>query len=193
LRPAEIAELHADTDSHTSVVLCRLLLRRLHGASPRVSDFNAASHTRPLPASVLLIGDKVVTAAPAEAEYPHQLDLGEAWRDLTGLPFVYATWMCLEDRAADPAIHAAAALLDRQRRRNLARLDRLVAGHAPAHGWPVELAGEYLGRLLRYEVGPREREAAQRFFGMASEAGLLPRTTLRWLEPATPTVALRGP
>jgi chorismate dehydratase len=189
---AEITELHADTDSHTSVVLCRLLLQCLYGAAPRVIDFAATRHVGPLPASVLLIGDKVVTGAPAQEQYPHQLDLGQAWRDLTGLPFVYATWMCLEDRPADPAIHTAAGLLDRQRRRNLARLDWLIARHAPAHAWPVELAGEYLGRLLRYDVGPREREAAQRFFDLASDVGLLPRATLRWLEPVPQTVALQG-
>ena len=178
----QITQLHADADSHTSVVLCRLLLRLLHGVSPPVVDFNAAGHAGPLPPTVLLIGDKVVTAAPPEALYSHQLDLGQAWRDLAGLPFLYATWMCRTDRADDPAIHAAAAMLDRQRRRNLARLHWLIAKHAPAHAWPLGLAGEYLGRLLRYRVGPRERDAAQRFFDMAADAGLLPRTALEWLE-----------
>ena len=42
--------------------------------------------------SVLLIGDKVVTDAPPEERYPYQMDLGAAWKELTGLPFVYAVW-----------------------------------------------------------------------------------------------------
>ncbi|MCC6660434.1 MAG: hypothetical protein IT437_06065 [Phycisphaerales bacterium] len=183
--PAEMTELHADSDSHTSVVLCRLLLHHLHGVAPRIIHFDARAHTGPLPASVLLIGDKVVTAAPAD--HPHQLDLGQAWRDLTGLPFVYAMWMCRQDRAEDPSIHAAAGLLDRQRRRNTARLDWLVAKHAGPHGWPVELASEYLGRLLRYRVGPREREAVGRFFAMASELNLLPAAAPQWVDPGVTT------
>ena len=40
------------------------------------------------PQAMLLIGDKVVTASPPATDYPHQLDLGEAWKTLTGLPFV---------------------------------------------------------------------------------------------------------
>ena len=51
----------------------------------------------------LLIGDKVVTDAPPTDRYPHQMDLGEAWKDLTGLPFVYAMWMCRGPRTGDQA------------------------------------------------------------------------------------------
>ena len=39
----------------------------------------------------LLIGDKVVCNAPQA--HPHELDLAEAWKQWTGLPFVFATWM----------------------------------------------------------------------------------------------------
>src|ERR1043165_2706940 len=37
----QIDTVHADTDSHTSVILCRLLLARLHGQRPRIVDFDA--------------------------------------------------------------------------------------------------------------------------------------------------------
>src|SRR5262245_8027902 len=36
-----IATLHADTDSHTSIVLAQLLLRRLHGVSVKIKAFDA--------------------------------------------------------------------------------------------------------------------------------------------------------
>src|SRR5262249_5732408 len=72
---ARIEQVHADTDSHTSVVLCRVLLRMLHGTEPPVVDFDArerialgpnAASSGPVPLeeawpqTVLLIGDKVV-------------------------------------------------------------------------------------------------------------------------------------
>ena len=42
-------------------------------------------------AAMLLIGDKVVTREPRGMGF--QLDLGAAWKELTGLPFVFAVWM----------------------------------------------------------------------------------------------------
>src|SRR5205823_5157531 len=76
-----IRAVHADTDSHTSVVLMRVLMAERYGVKIRVIDFDA----RELSArasddqAVLLIGDKVVTNEPAIERYPFQMDLGEAW------------------------------------------------------------------------------------------------------------------
>lgn len=179
----EIRTVHADTESHTSVVLCRVLLKRLYGVSAGVEAFEAGGVGGRMPEVVLLIGDKVVTGAPPMDDYPYQLDLGEAWKGLTGLPFVYAMWLCRAERTDDPAIHRAAALLDRQRRHNGSRLDWIVAAQAQRHGWPRDLAARYLGGLLRYEVGAREREAVGRFFEMAAEEGLVGSSAARWVEP----------
>lgn len=213
VQPADVKEVWADTDSHTSVALCRLLLDRVHAVRPAVRDFNAreqmplgetptpegaspdsiaqpTAHPGPRTA-ILLIGDKVVTDPPDPARFPVVIDLGEAWKQWTGLPFVYATWMC---RAADrdrPEIALAAGLLDRQRRHNLQRLDAIAAQHAPATGWPIDLATRYLTEHLRFDMGPRERESAQRFINEAAAIGLIPPTTLDWLDwrPAAKAVA----
>jgi chorismate dehydratase len=191
----QIAQIHADTDSHTSVILAQVLLHRLCGTRPRIVDFDARERIAPgaaptasleeaWPPTLLLIGDKVVTDSPPAVRYPHQLDLGEAWKDLTGMPFMYATWMCRAADAESPRIAAAAAVLDRQRRHNQTRLDWIIAARAPEHRWPLDLAREYLGRRLRFEVGPREREAAERFLREAAALGLAPPTTPRWLDPS---------
>jgi predicted solute-binding protein len=176
-----ITTVAADTDSHTSVRLCEIVLEKLYGVKPRFAAFDARERVvlgggptpdgtgldDAWPETVLLIGDKVVTDAPPRDRYPHQIDLGEAWKRLTGLPFVYAVWACRADRIEDPAVQSAMAILDRQRRRNTLRLDWIVSTEAPEHRWPEELAREYLGRRLRFEVGPREREAVSRFFELA--------------------------
>lgn len=192
-----MTRVHADTDSHTSTVLCRVLLDRLHGIRPEVTDFDARERmevgggggdreTRELdeawPETLLLIGDKVVTDSPPAVRYPYQLDLGEAWRSLTGLPFVYAVWMCRAGEADESRIRTAAAILDRQRRHNLTRLDWIITTRAPEHRWPADLARTYLGQLLRYEVGPRERDAVSRFFEEAARLGLIEMRAPRWVE-----------
>ncbi len=182
-----ITRVHADTDSHTSVCLAKILFDRLYGLHPRFLDYDAREQAGegladpgsggPWPEALLLIGDKVVSDCPAAVRYPHQLDLGEAWRGFTGLPFVYAVWACRADRV--DALRPWAALLDRTRRRNLARADRVVAEHAPEHGWPLDLAGEYLGHRLRYDFDDRAAEGARRFLRLASESGLAPENEPR--------------
>lgn len=188
---AEMKTLAADTDSHTSVALARLILRRMHGTDPAVVDFDAREHVTPgaldpWPEAVLLIGDKVVRSSPPSVRYPHQIDLGQAWLELTGLPFVYAIWMCRAGDVDKPEIHEAAALLDRQRRRNISRLDWIVSTHARERDWPEDLAREYLGQRLRFSCGPREREGIARFLLLAAEEGLAPAAEPRYLELPAP-------
>jgi chorismate dehydratase len=110
-----LIELHADTDSHTSVALAQVVLHHLYDVRPRVVDFDPGQLNGPhpdLPQTLLLIGDKVVTDTPPSDDYPFQLDLGEAWHEWTGLPFMFATWMARRGEVID----AAAGLLEAQRR-----------------------------------------------------------------------------
>jgi len=185
----QIERVHADTDSHTSVALTRVLLAERFGITPELIDFDARERVErsggrgvEWPDALLMIGDKVVTDSPPAVRYPHQLDLGEAWHAWTGLPFVYAMWACRSADAGSREVRAAAMLLDRQRRHNQTRLDWIVRTRAPEHRWPVDLAKTYLGRLLRYEVGPRELEAARRFAALAHKHGFAPGPHLRVAE-----------
>lgn len=187
--PEQITTLHADTDSHTSVVLARLVLADRFGATPEVRDFHArerlsAGSDDPdaWPESMLLIGDKVVTDSPPAVRYPYQIDLGEAWHAMTGLPFVYAVWMCRRGNEDATSVRTAAGVLDRQRRRNRMRLDHLVSEEAPKRGWPTDLARQYLGELLRFDVDDRAREAVGVFLRRAHELGYLPPCEPHWAE-----------
>jgi len=170
-------QIWCDTDSHTSVILLRILLRDVFEIDPVFTPYDAREHVaenRPLewPDAMLLIGDKVVTDSPPAVRYPHQLDLGAAWANLTGLPFVFAAWMIRADADAD-RIRPIAAALDRQRRANAMRLDAIIGQNAPAHGWPLDLAAAYLREYLAYEwTEPRQR-GLQLFWRKAREHGLL--------------------
>ncbi|RMD65517.1 MAG: hypothetical protein D6824_02510, partial [Planctomycetota bacterium] len=134
-------------------------------------DARSVSDWEAIPAA-LLIGDKVRTLAPSLSAHPHRLDMGAAWRELTGLPFVFACWMCLADRAHSEAVAVAALTLDRQRRRNALRLDAVACAEGPGHGWPVDEARSYLTQSLHYDMGQRERQAVETFWSMAVETGV---------------------
>ncbi|MBI1371950.1 MAG: hypothetical protein GC159_04205 [Phycisphaera sp.] len=163
----QIQRVRIDADSHTSIVLMHVVLADLYGV--RVQT---VAPSEPLDGEVdamLLIGDKVVTAAPSDADYPHQLDLGESWKRCTGMPFVFATWMT----RVDTDLGTLPGVLDAQRRANASRIDQIVARNAGGLGWPGDLAQRYLGELLKYEVGDRELKAIERFWNRAYTLGCI--------------------
>ncbi len=187
--------LAADTDSHTSIALAQVILKRAYGRSVKVVPFDARERVsrggdspeqREWPETLLMIGDKVVTDSPPAVRYPYQLDLGEEWKKLTGLPFVYAIWMCrsgdVENTAQRERLGVATALLDRQLRHNLTRMDRIILEKASEFRWPPDLARKYLGELLRYRVGEREREAVRRFFAECVSADLITSAEARFVD-----------
>lgn len=172
--PERLQRVHCDTDSHTSVVLLGILLREMHGIAPTLVDHRPPHDRTPpsWPEALMLIGDKVVTDAPPQEHYPHQLDLGAAWRDLTGLPFVFAVWMARA--STDPAlIDLAAAVLDRQRRHNRERLDGMVHRRAVPRGWPRALASDYLASKIRFELDDRCRAGLELFWTKAADLGFI--------------------
>lgn len=180
---AEVTRLHADRESHSSVVLAQVLLGMRHGRRPEIVPLDAGDLASTLveAEAVLLIGDKVVADAPPLDDFTHRLDLGQAWREATGLPFVYACWACRAAEAGETRIAEAAALLDRQRRRNALRLGQLAAEGAGRHRWPAPLAQRYLCELLCYEVGEQQRRAVARFAREAAALGLCDGTDPPWV------------
>lgn len=173
---ASISEVHCDRDSHTSVAMMQVILRERFGATPRIVDFDASEGSAGAPGrqAMLLIGDKVVNGSPPAVRYPHQLDLGAAWFEWTGKPFVFAVWMARAD--ADPArVADLAAILDHQRRHNQERLDGIVLRRSAARGWPDDLAARYLGECLRYDFDAEAAEGLDLFFEKCCAAALIER------------------
>lgn len=169
--------VYCDSDSHTSIALMQIVLAERFNIQPRIIRYNAREHVaehKPVdwPSAMLLIGDKVVTDSPPAVRYPHQLDLGAAWAEDTGLPFVFAAWMCRAD--ADPNhIAVAAAVLERQRLHNRERIAGMVHRHAGPRNWPNDLASTYLSTTLQYGWSDAHRTGLEQFFTKALEHGLI--------------------
>jgi len=156
----EIRTLACDTDSHTSVALARVIFAERYGMRPTFVDWTREER-QPCDAK-LLIGDKVVCEEPPGFE--HQLDLGSAWKDLTGMPFVFAVWTARSgvDLGDLPARLTAA------KRAGLTHVREIVEQHAVRRGWPAGLALQYLSVYLKYDVGPRQLQAISRFHELAA-------------------------
>lgn len=161
----KITTLACDPDSHTSVALARIVLERLHGVRPELIDLHAA---RGGPGEArLLIGDKVVCEEPAGFE--HQLDLGAAWKEMTGLPFVFAAWCA----RAGLELGDLPQRLEAARQRGTASIDQIVKRYAIPRGWPAGLAVQYLTVFLKFQIGPPQLEAIRLFHQIAADCGII--------------------
>jgi len=159
----QIRTLACDPESHTSVALARVILAERYGITPTLIDLG-----QPTDGAMLLIGDKVVTEEPAAL--PHQLDLGVAWKQLTGKPFVFAVWIA----RAGVELGDLPQRLQLAKRCGLADLQSIVDLHAVPRGWPRHLALRYLSTNLKYDIGPPQLEAIRYFHEMCAKHALIP-------------------
>jgi chorismate dehydratase len=159
--------LACDTDSHTSIALAQIVLSRLYGVRPKLVDLGRPGVTVGGDTALLLIGDKVVCEEPTGL--PHQIDLGEAWKRLTGLPFVFAAWIA----RAGIELGDLPARLELAKHDGLAHLDEIIARHAVPRGWPAEVAHRYLAEYLKFDVGLLEVRAIRLFHQYAAEEKLI--------------------
>jgi cyclic dehypoxanthinyl futalosine synthase len=174
----ELDEIAVDLSSRTSVVLARLVLRaRRHGREPRLVGMGPRDAVAHVGAGrgALVIGDP---ALEIEGRFPHVLDLGIAWRELTGLPFVFAAWcgrpgaLSVEDER----------LLERAKAAGLERRHAIAMEHAQRTGLPAASLRAYLDDAIRYDLGDEERRGLERFYQEAATAGLLPAASVRFYD-----------
>jgi cyclic dehypoxanthinyl futalosine synthase len=171
----ELEELSLDLSSRTSVVLGRLILRSRYGREPRLVGATPRDAIQGVSGrrGALVIGDP---ALEIEGRFPHALDLGAAWWEWTGLPFVFAAW------CGRPGVLSSddERLLEGAKRAGLARRDGIADEHAARTGLSAESLRSYLHQSIRYDFGDDERRGLQRFYDEAAREGLLPRATVRF-------------
>ena len=93
-----------DYQSKTSVALAKLLLEKYWKVSPVFEDVREEEFRNRITGTTagLVIGDR---AFEQRARSTYAYDLGEAWKDFTGLPFVFAAWIANKP-LPDGFIHA---------------------------------------------------------------------------------------
>ena len=173
-----LEQLAIDLSSRTSVVLARIVLRaRFGGREPRLlgSGHREAIEGVAGKRGALIIGDP---ALEIEGRFPYVLDLGQAWWEWTGLPFVFAAW------CGRPGTLSAGdeSLLERAKAEGLARRDEIADLHAARTGLPAASLRAYLRDAIHYDLGDDERRGLERFFGEAASAGLLPAARVRFFD-----------
>ena len=169
-----VTTVHCDSDSHTSVALLQIILNQKFDVVPEVISTDVRSMNRcnsKWPDTVLIIGDKVVSC-DCQSEYEYTLDLGEAWKEQTGLPFVFAMWQCRLD-CDNSMVNRVSMLFNRQLLLNLQRIEQVVTKNAPPREWDPSLALQYVTEHIQYHFTDAHQESLELFYELAHSLGII--------------------
>lgn len=162
----KIERLALDQSSMTSNALVQILLAELHGCRPIASAMPPDLDLMLEHADAgLLIGDNGMRT---EGSGLHIMDLGAAWTELTGLPFVWALWVGEDGLTPELAGHLAAAAP-----RTLAKLGDVLPRFATESGFMEPLARHYLTEIMDYGFGEAHRAGLAAYAERAAALGLI--------------------
>jgi chorismate dehydratase len=180
--------------SMTSVALLELLFANVWHVRPEfvlgdaelvdIAHFGVEPHD-----ARLVIGDAALRLFEAtgnggamESVYPHRADLGQEWKNWTGLPFVFAVWVAQRTSAAEQVVRAHQALLA-SRDWGLMHVDELAAQASAVTGVALDMCKGYLSGL-DYRLSAPHIAGLTEFFRKLVTAGRVPDGRLAFLPAA---------
>jgi chorismate dehydratase len=171
-----IRRLALDTSSRTSVALVKVLCRHRFQVEPEFvhAGPDLGWMTRECDAG-LLIGDPAFDA-DHEALDLQKIDLGAAWTEMTGLPFIYAAWTGRPGGAGASDVEALQCARDE----GVAATEAIAAEYAGGDESRSARAAGYLRDNVRYGLGPQEAAGLQLFLDYAADLGIGPRRRLEF-------------
>jgi len=161
-------QIELDPASETSVALLQLLVTE-KGAPFRAvkMEVDMLSPIGP-DRSRLLIGDQAIRFRQKYGDTYGYWDLGEQWKRVTRLPFVYALWLVRPEVTEPNVIGDELRTL---KDRNLDNLDEVIALQTE---FSPEFCSRYYTRHLRFNLGDREKAGLREFARACVKLGLVP-------------------
>jgi len=163
--------------SRTGVLLAQMLLAERYGAEPEYFRCPPELTQMLMEADAgVLIGDPALRAM---YEAPRNglmvVDLGEAWKEWTGLPMVFAVWAVRKDYAAahPGAVKDVHEAFQRSRDLCLGELDEVAAAAARWEPFDEATLATYF-RALDFSLGERQIAGVREFARRAASRGEVP-------------------
>ena len=155
---SEVKKIYLDFHSRTSVALTRILCERYWKIRPEFIPATAGYESDiGGDAAGLMIGDRTIGQ---DTRFAYTYDLGEAWTDWTGLPFVYAAWISVKPLHPDFIARFNAAL-----RVGLDHIPELTKILPTMPGFDVE---KYFRENISYALDEAKWLALNRFLGLVA-------------------------
>ena len=164
----DVARIALDPASRTSAALVRTLLSERRGGAPDFLEVPLGDDPREAADADawLRIGDPALRET-LTLDVP-AWNPSENWRERTGLPFVFATWIVAPGVDVGPHLGA----FERARARGRASIEDLGRQAAEAWGLPYERCLEYLSEECSYDPGDALAPALAEFQERAARVGL---------------------
>ncbi len=165
---ADLTSLSLDPESRTSNALAAVVLAEAFGVRPKTTlGPRDLGHALAECDAAVRIGDKALFEPLPDGVAA--LDLGEAWTQATGLPFVFAVW------AARPGVvdRGAYEILHESKRAGMAAIPAIADDYTWNGRRHPGVARAYLQEAMRYRLGDREVAAMRRFLSAAGALGLV--------------------
>ena len=160
----QVRTVKLDTASRTSNALSRILLRRHWKREVKILD-----GTDPTSADAeVVIGDRALCMPPGAAG---DYDLASAWKELTGLPFVFAVWVFRKDHHQPEILKE---VVDKAKQAGLKAIPELARQQAKKLGLSETVCMDYFTTCILYDLGAQEREAMTMFKQLINEEKGLP-------------------
>lgn len=173
----EVRTVTLDSSSRTSQALLRILFKHKYQTNPTflertpdpgVSFENMFEGSE----AALIIGDPAMhLAASAERLSLKTYDLADEWREMSGLPFVFAVWA-----TSKPVLEAYPNLareFQLAKAEGLERVDEIVAHYSETLQLPPAELLTYLQENVNFDLDDENIAGMNRFFGLAKECGLI--------------------
>ncbi|OBQ46568.1 menaquinone biosynthetic enzyme MqnA/MqnD family protein [Halodesulfovibrio spirochaetisodalis] len=168
-------EILTTAQSHTSAALLRMLFRDClkQDVSYKTGSVSDYIDRGELPVAALCIGDEALRLANDE-RYPYRLDLGEAWREWTGLPFIFGVWIVSRKSVESGCFSQDPAELFRKAKQwgddNIQHVISLAekAGYMDTEGLT-----QYFKSLV-YDLGEEEQKGLRLFLKRLADAKEIP-------------------
>jgi|PlaIllAssembly_1097288.scaffolds.fasta_scaffold01529_2 chorismate dehydratase len=163
------------SESATSVNLLRILMTIRFGyiCTYSVSSLPLDKALQAAPA-MLLIGDAALRSS-LEVSGLFMYDLGKLWYDWTGLPFVFALWLCGRKAAEERYDEVSRLACDLvAAKENASGAFEEIAQSSPEAAWMgKERLITYWRDNISYDLGQRHLEGLALFYRYCTELGLL--------------------
>ena len=176
--PIEDLDSHTvllSSESATSVNLLRILIAKRFGfdCSYHVSSLPLVTALQDAPA-MLLIGDAALRSS-MQASDLFVYDLGELWHSWTGLPFVFALWLCRRKAAEERFAEVSRLASDLVMAKGcVSGAFEAIAQDSPEAGWMgKDRLITYWRDNISYDLGRRHLEGLELFYRYCTELGLL--------------------
>jgi chorismate dehydratase len=164
-----LSKIELDPASETSAILLRYL------TTERGKDFRSVEVSQDLLSPLetgrarLLIGDHAIRFREKFGAAYKYWDLGEEWKGVTQLPFVYALWL-VRPEVVDPK--SIADQLRALRNKNLSNIESVIATQSK---FDPGFCDRYYREHLRFSFGEREKQGLRVFAELCQKHELLPK------------------